>query len=186
MPEYGRSVQMMVDMAVAIPNRAERKRCASTIVKIMADIVPVTGNKAEGQRRLWNHLARIARYKLDIDYPVDIVTKDVQAHPAPLPYPMKNIRRRHYGYLVEQTLEFAKSIPDENQRRDITERVANQMKQDLFVWNRDSMDDELVAQDIARLSEGMLQLDLDDFSFDPVGESILLHGEGGKKRKKRK
>ncbi len=186
MPEYGRSVQMMVDMAVAIPNRAERKRCASTIVKIMADIVPVTGNKAEGQRRLWNHLARIARYKLDIDYPVDIVTEDVQAHPAPLPYPMKNIRRRHYGYLVEQTLEFAKSIPDENQRRDITERVANQMKQDLFVWNRDSMDNNLVAQDIQRLSGGKLSLNLQDFTFDPVGISPLQKADGSKKRNRKK
>ena len=112
--------------------------------------------------------------------------EDVQAHPEPLPYPMKAIKRRHYGYLVQQALDYAKTIDDGERRRFVTESIANQMKQDLFVWNRDSMDDELVAQDIARLSEGMLQLDLDDFSFDPVGESILLHGEGGKKRKKRK
>ena len=141
MPEYGRGVQMMVDMAVQIEDREERQRCAQTIVKIMSGLLPSTASKDDDEHRLWNHLARIAHYKLDIDYPVNIVPQEeVQAHPAPLPYPMKPIKRRHYGYLVEQVLDYAKTVEDEEQRRIITECVANQMKQDLFIWNRDSMD----------------------------------------------
>ena len=187
MPEYGRGVQMMVDMAVQIEDREERQRCAQTIVKIMSGLLPSTTSKADEEHRLWNHLARIAHYKLDIDYPVNIVPQEeVQAHPSPLSYPMKPIKRRHYGYLVEQALDYAKTIEDENQRRFITECVANQMKQDLFVWNRDSMDNALVAQDIERYSDGKLSLNLDEFSFDTVGESSLQHSEGGKKRKKKK
>ena len=187
MPEYGRGIQMMVDMAVEIEDREERQRCANTIVKIMASLLPSTASKEDNEHRLWNHLARISHYKLDIDYPVNIVPQEeVQAHPAPLPYPMKAIKRRHYGYLVQQALDFAKTIEDEEKRRLITESIANQMKQDLFVWNRDSMDNELVAQDIARLSEGALQLNLDDFTFDAVGESSLQHSEGGRKRKRKK
>ncbi len=187
MPEYGRTVQMMVDMAVKMEGREERQRCANTIVKIMAGLLPSTASKEDQEHRLWNHLARISHYQLDIDYPVNIVPQEeVQAHPAPLPYPMKAIKRRHYGYLVQQALDFAKTIEDEEKRRLITESIANQMKQDLFVWNRDSMDNELVAQDIARLSEGALQLNLDDFTFDAVGESSLQHSEGGRKRKRKK
>ena len=187
MPEYGRGVQMMVDMAVQIKDREERQRCAGTIVKIMAGLLPSTASKEDDEHRLWNHLARIAHYKLDIDYPVNIVPQEeVQAHPAPLPYPMKSIKRRHYGYLVEQTLDYAKTVKDEEQRRLITECIANQMKQDLFIWNRDSMDNALVAQDIERYSNGALSLDLDNFTFEAVGESPLQHSEGGKKRKKKK
>ena len=108
MPEYGRGIQMMVDMAVEIEDREERQRCANTIVKIMASLLPSTASKEDNEHRLWNHLARISHYKLDIDYPVNIVPQEeVQAHPAPLPYPMKDIKRRHYGYLVEQTLDYA-------------------------------------------------------------------------------
>ena len=141
MPEYGRGIQMMVDLAVKIENREERQRCAQAIVKIMSNLLPSTTSKEDEEHRLWNHLARIAHYQLDIDYPVNIVPQEeVQAHPAPLPYPMKDIKRRHYGYLVEQTLEYAKTIEDEELRRALTESVANQMKQDLFIWNRDSMD----------------------------------------------
>ena len=186
MPEYGRGVQMMVDMAVQIEDREERQRCAQTIVKIMSGLLPSTASRDDDEHRLWNHLARIAHYKLDIDYPVNIVPQEeVQAHPAPLPYPMKHIKRRHYGYLVEQVLDYAKTVEDEEQRRLITECVANQMKQDLFIWNRDSMDNELVAQDIERYSGGALHLDLDNFTFEAVGESPLQHSEGKKKKRKK-
>lgn len=186
MPEYGRAVQMMVDMAVQIEDREERQRCANTIVKIMKGLLPSTASKEDDEHRLWNHLARIAHYKLDINYPVNIIPQEeVQAHPAPLPYPMKSIKRRHYGYLVEQTLDYAKTVEDEEMRRFITESIANQMKQDLFIWNRDSMDNALVAQDIERYSGGELHLDLDNFTFDSVGESALQHAEGKKKKRKK-
>ena len=187
MPEYGKGVQMMVDMALKIEDRNERQSSDNTIVKIMASLLPSSTSKEDEQHRLWNHLARIAHYKLDIDYPVNIVPQEeVQAHPAPLPYPMKAIKRRHYGYLVEQTLDYAKTLEDEEMRRFVTESIANQMKQDLFIWNRDSMDNALVAQDIERYTHGKLQLDLDNFTFDSVGESALQHSEGGKKRKRKK
>lgn len=187
MPEYGRGIQMMVNMAVQIEDREERQQCANTIVKIMSGLLPSTTSKEDEEHRLWNHLARISHYKLDIDYPVNIIPQEVvQAHPDPLPYPMKPIKRRHYGYLVEQALDFAKTLEDEEMRRFITESIANQMKQDLFIWNRDSMDNTLVAQDIERYTNGKLHLDLDEFTFEPVGESSLQHTESGKKRKRKK
>ena len=99
---------------------------------------------------------------------------------------MKAIKRRHYGYLVEQALDYAKTLEDEEMRQFITESVANQMKQDLFIWNRDSMDNALVAQDIERFTDGKLHLDLNNFTFASVGESPLQRQEGGKKRKKKK
>lgn len=34
LPEYGRSIQNMVDHALTIEDRAERQRCANTIIKI--------------------------------------------------------------------------------------------------------------------------------------------------------
>ena len=187
MPEYGRAVQMMVDMAVEIKDRAERQRCANTIVRIMSGLLPSAASKEDNEHRLWNHLARISHYKLDIDYPVNIVPQEeVMAHPEPLPYPMKDIKRRHYGYLVEQGLEYAKTIQDERTRKVFTECIANQMKQDLFIWNRDSMDNALVAQDIERYSGGQLGIDLDSFTFEPVGESPLQASDAGKKRKRKK
>lgn len=187
MPEYGRGVQMMVDIAVGLEDREERQRCAASIIKAMASLLPASTSKEDQEHRLWNHLARISGYKLDIDYPVHIVPQEeAQAHPAPLHYPMKQIKRRHYGHLVEQALQHATTIQDTDQREAFIECVANQMKQDLYVWNRDAMDDTLVAHDIERYTDGAISLDLDRHIFDAVSESPLQSAEGGKKRKRKK
>ena len=40
LPEYGRNVQNMVDLALTIEDREERQRCANTIVNIMGGMFP--------------------------------------------------------------------------------------------------------------------------------------------------
>ena len=72
LPEYGREVQQMVDHCVALPTRAERQHCAEAIVRVMERMVPRTGDSNDLQHKLWDHLALMSNFKLDIDYPVDI------------------------------------------------------------------------------------------------------------------
>ena len=189
MPEYGRAVQYMVDLAVSLPDKQERQKCANTIISIMSRVQPDNNNATDAKIRLWNHLAKISRYKLDIDYPVEIVPEqEAMEHPKPLHYPMKKIRRRHYGHLVESALQYAQTLPEGEERTALVGMVANQMKQDLFVWNRDSMDENLVMQDISRYSEGQLQLP-SGFRFATVGipsNSQLANNGGSKSRKKKR
>ena len=187
MPEYGRGIQYMVDLAISLPDKAERQRCANTIISIMSRVQPENADAADYEVRLWNHLAKISRYKLDIDYPVEIIPElEAMEHPRPLPYPMKKIHRRHYGHLVENALQYAQTLPDGEERNALIGMVANQMKQNLFVWNRDSMDDNLVMQDIKRYSEGLLKLP-SDFHFATVGipSNAQLANNGKSKKKKR-
>lgn len=77
LPEYGRSVQNMVDHALTIEDRAERQRCANTIVNIMGGMFPQLRDMEDFRRKLWDHLAIMADFKLDIDYPVEIVKRKV-------------------------------------------------------------------------------------------------------------
>ena len=188
MPEYGRGIQYMVDLAVSLPSKEERQRCANPIVAIMGRIQPENNSAADSELRLWNHLAKISRYKLDIDYPVEIVPEqEAMEHPKPLRYPMQKIRRRHYGHLVESALQYAQTLPDGDERTALVGMVANQMKQNLFVWNRDSMDENLVMQDIKRYTDGQLQLQ-PDFQFASVGipSNSQLANNGSSKRKKKR
>lgn len=187
MPEYGRGIQDMVEMAIGLPTKIERERCARAIVSIMARIQPQQSGQADYEQKLWNHLARISRYQLDIDYPVEIVSEEeVYAHPEPLPYPMKKIRSRHYGHLIESSLEYARTLPDGEEKDTLVAMVANQMKQNLFIWNRDSMDDSLVASDIARFTHGEINLDLKQHRFAAVGYlDQQNYGNAQRKRKKR-
>ena len=40
------------------------------------------------------------------------------------------------------------------------------MKRDLLTWGNGSVDDEKVADDLARFTDGVIQLDLSMFQFD--------------------
>ena len=122
MPEYGRMVQSMVQAAMEIPDKATRQQCARYIVSIMARMQDVKSERPDFEHKLWNHLARISHYQLDIDYPVDIVPEqEALAHPAPMAYPMKSIRRRHYGYLTEQMMNYLSECEDEEERTELYE-----------------------------------------------------------------
>ena len=47
LPEYGREVQQMVDIAVNLPTKEERQRCAETIVRVMERMLPQNRNNAD-------------------------------------------------------------------------------------------------------------------------------------------
>lgn len=190
MPEYGRNIQQMVNYALTLTNREERQRCAEFIISTMAQQQNQQSEQSDFYHKLWNHLARIANYQLDIDYPVDIVAEEmVKKHPEPMSYPMQHIRHRHYGFLIEEGLRQATQLNDEIQRNAYVERLANQMKQSLCWWNPDSMDEELVAADIARYSNNELELNLDEFKFAPVspaGQSMLNAKKQDRQRNRKK
>ena len=87
MPEYGRNIQNMVDYCVAIEDREERKRCANTIINIMGNMFPHLRDVNDFKHILWDHLAIMADFKLDIDYPYEIVKKEnLYARPPRIPY----------------------------------------------------------------------------------------------------
>ncbi len=161
LPEYGRNIQNMVDYAISIEDRNVRQRCAITIIRIMGQMFPSIKEMPDADEVLWNHLARMSRYQLDIDYPVVIdQEKDVTAKPAPMRYPMTKIRYRHYGHLLEALLKKVEGMEEGDERTALIELAANQMKKDLFYWNKDSLNDEKVADDIARYTDGKIQMNV--------------------------
>ena len=169
LPEYGREVQSMVDYAVALTNRADRQRCANAIVAIMKRMFPQPAETEGYERKLWDHLALMSDFKLDIDYPYDIEeARTIQLKPSPMPYPMKRIPVRHYGSMMFEIFEKLKELPDGNEREELIRLAANQMKRDLVLWGHGSSDDEKVASDLANFTDGKVQLDLDTFKFDKV------------------
>lgn len=185
MPEYGRSIQEMVLHATRIPDRDKRLVCASTIVDIMVNMQPSLRELPNYREHLWNHVAYISGYTLDVDYPYPITRLDAESkRPDPMRYPMKRIRNRYYGNLVEQQLAHLGEMSEGEERDEFLSLVANQMKQTLFDWNRDAMNDEKVAQDIERYTDGRVKLDLESFRFDSVMQG-KQQTSGSKKKKKK-
>lgn len=159
LPEYGRSVQNMVDYAITIPDRAERQRCANTIVSIMGGMFPQLRDLPDFKHKLWDHLAIMSDFKLDIDYPFEIVRKEkLETKPDPISYPHTKIRYRHYGRTLEVLLKKACEMPDGDEKQNLVALICNHMKKNYITWNKDTVDDRKVAEDLYELSNGRLTL----------------------------
>ena len=167
LPEYGREIQKMIDHAVGLPDRDERLRCAKTIVKLMETKGPHIRDNEDYKQTLWDHLYLMSRKQLDIDWPYDIShAEQILTKPQPMPLPKDGIRMRHYGRLVEELFEKLKQMPAGAERDELVRLTANQMKRDLAQWGHGTIDDEKVADDLARFTDGVIQLDLSRFRFD--------------------
>ena len=169
LPEYGREVQEMVDYAQTIADKEERQRCAETIVAIMDRMSPQNRENPDYKRKLWDHLAIMSNFQLDIDWPYDISGATQIAHkPEPLGYPMTDIPVRHYGKMMFELFEKLQTMPEGPERDELVRQTANQMKRNLYHWSNGSADDEKIASDLARFTNGKIQLDLETFKFEPV------------------
>ena len=169
LPEYGRSVQNMVDHALTIENREERQRCANTIINIMGGMFPHLRDVPDFKHKLWDHLAIMSDFKLDIDYPFEIVKKeDLVVKPEQLAYPNAGFRYRHYGRFLEGMVKKAVEIEDEEEKKQLINLLAIQMKKDLNNWNKEGIEDQKIVDDLREYSNGAIDLKVEDLR---LGES---------------
>ncbi|MBP3229853.1 MAG: DUF4290 domain-containing protein [Prevotella sp.] len=169
LPEYGREIKKMVDHAMSLPTKEERQRCANTIIDIMERMVPQNRDNQDYKHKLWDHLALLSNYQLDIDWPYDVSgAQQITAKPEPLGYPMTHIPVRHYGKMMFEIFEKLKTMPAGEERDELVRVTANQMKQNLYQWSHGSADDEKVISDMVRFTDGKIQIDIDTFKFDKI------------------
>ena len=184
MPEYGREIQKMVELAISLPTKEERMQCAKAIIRQMESKNPQIRDNADYQQTLWDHLFLMSHKQLDIDWPFDVSNAEkIHSKPQPIPIVKENgqTHMRHYGRLIMETFEKLKTMPEGAERDELVRLTANQMKRDLAAWGHGLNDNEKIADDLARFTDGKIQIDPSMFQFGPVG---VPAGEG--KRKKRK
>jgi hypothetical protein len=184
--EYGREIQQMVDYCVTIPDREERQACAEAIIDTMRKMNPSDQNINDRMQTLWDHLALMSDFKLDIDYPVEITTAEQMASkPEPVAYPNTRIPVRHYGRALFELFETLKTMEPGEERDTLVRMTANQMKRCLLLWGHGNGDDEKVADDLARFTDGVIQLDLESFRFDKIDVLSIAQQAKQKKQKKK-
>lgn len=160
LPEYGRHIQKMVNHAVTIEDREERTKCAKTIIGIMGNMFPHLRDVNDFKHKLWDHLAIMSDFKLDIEYPYDVLEKEtLLKKPEKIPYKDSKISYLHYGELVEKMIAQAVFIEDETERKHLIVMIANHMKKSLSFWNKDSVTDDRIFNDLETLSKGKLTVE---------------------------
>ena len=172
MPEYGRGIQNMVDHAMTIQDRDERQRCANTIIKIMGNMYPLLRDLPDFKQKLWDHLAIMSDFKLDIDYPYEVVKPDtLLCKPERVPYPTGRIRYRHYGFFLEALIKKAMELPEGEERDQLVHLIAIQMRKNFITWNKDSVEIKKLIADLENYTDGAIQLKEEDLEFADLAPS---------------
>jgi len=159
LPEYGRNVQKMVDHIKTIEDRDERNRAAKTIIQIMGNLNPQIRDVGDFKHKLWDHLALIADFNLDIDspFPPPEQSKFFEK-PKQIPYKQGDIRYLHYGRIIELMIDAASEMEDGEEKEYLTNLIVNQMKKSYITWNRGQVSDEVIIGDMKLLSGGRLKI----------------------------
>lgn len=173
MPEYGRNVQQMIDHCVSIEDREERTRCANTIINIMGNLFPHLRDVDDFKHKLWDHLAIMSDFKLDIDYPYEIIRKEnLRTKPDRILYTLTPIRYRHYGKTLERMIKKCEDYPDGPERDQLISLLANHMKKSFLTWNKEVVDDDKIFKDLREYSHGRIDLSPETFRLKESKEFL--------------
>ena len=187
LPEYGRNIQQMVDHCMTIEDREERTRCAFTIVQIMGNMFPELRDVEDYRHKFWDHLAIMSDFKLDIDYPYDIVHREnLDSKPEPIHYHLEPIKYRHYGKIIEKMIERIGDYPEGEERDALISLIAHHMKKLIFAINKEGVEDEKIFKDLYWYSHGKICLDASTYKLRQFKEAPSPSPTTGGKKKKKK
>jgi hypothetical protein len=173
-PEYGRHFQKMVDHAVSIEDDVERNKVAKSIISVMGNLQPHLRDVPDFQHKLWDQLFIMSDFKLDVESPFPITSKEVlEQRPEPLPYPQNHPKYRFYGNNIKRMIDVAVKWEKGDMRDGLEYAIANHMKKCYLNWNKDTVDDKAIFNHLHELSNGQIDL---------TGENLTESGQFLKNR----
>lgn len=190
--DYGRNVVKMIDYARQLDTKEKRTQMANVIIDVMAHLNPKVKERTDYKHILWDHLMIMAHYDLDVDCPYVIDREETESfRPHRLSLRNSQIHYRHYGRALEDMISAVAAMPESKERTQLTAQIAHTMKRQYLQWNRDTVDDSLIVEQLSELSGGRLQLP-EGFQFRDSKELLgaiaaaAPKTEGKKKKKKKK
>lgn len=183
--EYGRNIQNLVDFCVSIPDREERTRAAYGIADIMCILFPSLKKDSNGIKKIWDHINIMARFNLDIDFPVEVLTEE-EANPVPeiIPYShSRDILFRYYGKHIQDMIMTVADMEDSEDKEMLINMIANHMKKLMLAHNKENVSDEKVLRDLRFMSSGKIDLDPEIYVLHEYQEVDTQPKQGKKKKK---
>lgn len=149
----------MVAHAISIDDKEERNKVAKSIIAVMGNLNPHLRDVPDFQHKLWDQLFIISDFKLDVDSPYPMPSREeLQAQPPSLPYPQNFPKYRFYGNNIKRMIDVANSWEDGEMKEALVINIANHMKKCFLNWNKDTVEDDVIFNHLFELSEGKLNL----------------------------
>ncbi|MBF7090430.1 DUF4290 domain-containing protein [Flavobacterium sp. ALJ2] len=158
-PEYGRHLQKLIDQATAIEDVEQRNKAAKYIIQVMGSLNPHLRDVPDFQHKLWDQLFIMSNFKLDVDSPYPIPSREVlQLKPDVLKYPQNYPKYRYYGNNIKYMIDVANKWEEGEMKNALVLVIANHMKKSYLSWNKDTVKDDVIFEHLYELSDGKINL----------------------------
>lgn len=185
LPEYGRNIQKMIKLTIEEPDKEKRNKMAHAIISIMGNMNPHLRDVADFKHKLWDHLAIISDFKLDIDSPYEAPELEkLQEKPEKVAYKTKNAKFKHYGQTLEKMVDVAVNMEDGELKEILIQLIANHMKKSYLTWNKEAVNDEQIFKDLKIISGGKIDLDIDENKLTETKDILAKNKRRRVQRKK--
>jgi len=185
MREYGRHIQKMVEHLLSIEDKERRQRNAYAVIELMGFLNPHLRNVEDFRHKLWDHLFLISDFKLDVESPYPIPTKEtLKSRPAPLPYPDRHPRLYHLGKNLELVIDKALAEENPEKKQGFANAIAYYMKLAYSNWHKETVHDDAIQSELTAITNGQLEFNNSPMvkAFRPQQEN--RGGNYGKQRGK--
>ncbi|MHB1921690.1 MAG: DUF4290 domain-containing protein [Chitinophagaceae bacterium] len=157
MKEYGRNIQKMIEFILTIEDKEVRQRNAMSVIELMGVLNPHLRNVEDFRHKLWDHLFLISDFKLEVDSPYPIPTREsLRAKPEILPYPKRYPKQKHFGKNLEMVIEKALKETDPEKKEGFTQVIGNYMKLAYSNWHKENVHDDMVKNELAIITNNEL------------------------------
>ncbi|HJT75472.1 MAG TPA: DUF4290 domain-containing protein [Chitinophaga sp.] len=174
MKEYGRNIQKMIEYVLSIEDMEHRQRNAMSLIELMGTLNPHLRNVEDFRHKLWDHLFLISDFKLDVESPYPIPTREtLKARPERLGYPKKYPRNRHFGKNLEIVIDKAINETNPEKKEGFTQCVGNYMKLAYSNWHKESVHDDAIRAELNSITNG--QLDFQPGYTPPVTAAAIAN-----------
>ncbi len=156
--EYGRHIQRMVEHILTIKDPEQRQNNAQVVIELMGVLNPHLKNVEDFRHKLWDHLFLISDFKLDVESPYPIPTREtLKSKPDPLPYPKRYPKYSHLGKNLELVISKALSEEDPQKKQGFANAIAYYMKLAYTNWHKDTVHDDAIQSELSSITKGQLE-----------------------------
>lgn len=158
MKEYGRHVQKMVEYLLTIEDKDKRQQQTQAVIELMGFLNPHLKNVEDFRHKLWDHLFFISDFRLEVDSPYPIPTRETyKVKPDPLPYPKRHPKYAHLGKNLEVVIDKALKEEDPEKKAGFANAIAYYMKLSYSNWHKELVHDDAIRSELNSITGGQLE-----------------------------
>jgi hypothetical protein len=172
MKEYGTSIQKLADYLKSISIRDQRTKYAHVLIELMRQIHPSMRVGEDYTKKLWDDLYIMCDFDLDVESPYPAPPKEILGKkPNIVPYNQSNVKFKFYGRSIELLVLKAIATSEPEEKRAFVSYIIRLMKQFYISWNRDTPEQHILLEHLSRMSNGLLQNEINEIKTSGLVDS---------------